>query len=129
MMSVFEMNRNLDFVEEVIRSVTEYVEAFKNVFGDGDVTRQRMGMAIAAFERTLVSKNPPLDRYLKGEQKARSAEAIKGFDIFTGKGKCAECHDGVGLLNNKFYALYVPENGPAQSLLFGHGLEKEAETG
>ena len=110
MMSAFEMNRNLDFVEEVIRSVPEYVEAFKQVFGDGDITRQRMAMAIAAFERTLVSKNPPLDRYLKGDQKALSAEAKKGYELFIGKGKCAECHDGVSLSDNKFYALYVPEN-------------------
>jgi len=110
MMSAFEMNRNLDFVEEVIRSVPEYVEAFKQAFGDGDITRQRMAMAIAAFERTLVSKNPPLDRYLKGDQKALSAEAKKGYELFIGKGKCAECHDGVSLSDNKFYALYVPEN-------------------
>jgi cytochrome c peroxidase len=110
MMSAFEMNRNLDFVEEVIRSVPEYVEAFKQVFGDSDITRQRIAMAIAAFERTLVSKNPPLDRYLKGDQKTLSAEAKKGYELFIGKGKCAECHNGVGLSDNKFYALYVPEN-------------------
>jgi cytochrome c peroxidase len=110
MMSAFEMNRNLDFVEEVIRSVPEYVEAFKQVFGDSDITRQRMAMAIAAFERTLVSKNPPLDRYLKGDRKALSAEAKKGYELFIGKGKCAECHDGVSLSDNKFYALNVPEN-------------------
>jgi cytochrome c peroxidase len=110
MMSAFEMNRNLDFVEEVIRSVPEYVEAFKQVFGDSDITRQRMAMAIAAFERTLVSKNPPLDRYLKGDRKALSAEAKKGYELFIGKGKCAECHDGVSLSDNKFYALNVLEN-------------------
>lgn len=110
MMSAFEMNRNLDFVEEVIRSVPEYVEAFKQVFGDEDITQQRMAMAIAAFERTLVSKNPLLDRYLKGDRKALSAEAKKGYEIFIGKGKCAECHDGLGLSDNKFYALYAPEN-------------------
>lgn len=110
MMSAFEMNRNLDFVEEVIRSVPEYVEEFKKVFGDGDITRQRMAMAIAAFERTLVSRNPPLDRYLKGDKKALSAESRKGYDIFIGKGKCADCHDGVSLSDNKFFALNVPEN-------------------
>ena len=27
-----------------------------------------------------------------------------------GKGKCADCHDGVNLADNKFYALNVPEN-------------------
>src|SRR3990170_1938907 len=110
MMSAFEMNRNLDFVEEVIRSVPEYVEEFKKVFGDGDITRQRMAMAIAAFERTLVSRNPPLDRYLRGDRKALSAEAKKGYEIFTGKGRCADCHDGVSLSDSKFFALNAPEN-------------------
>ncbi len=110
MMSAFEMNRNLDFLEEVIRSVPEYVEEFKKVFGDGDVTRERIAMAIAAFERTLVSVNPPLDRYLKGDKKALSPEAKKGYGIFTGKGKCVECHDGVSLSDHQFHALNVPEN-------------------
>jgi cytochrome c peroxidase len=110
LMSAFEMNRNLDFVEEVIRSVPEYVRDFKNVFGDGDVTRERIAMAIAAFERTLVSVNPPLDRYLKGDHKALSDEAKKGYEIYIGKGKCSECHDGVSLSDHKFHALNVPEN-------------------
>ncbi len=110
MMSAFEMNRNLDFVEEVIRSVPEYVEEFKKVFGDGDISRERIAMAIAAFERTLVSVNPPLDRWLRGDKKALSAEAKNGYDIFTGKGNCADCHNGVSLSDNRFHALDVPEN-------------------
>lgn len=109
MMSAFEMNRNLDFVEEVIRSVPEYVDAFQKVFG-GEVTRERMAMAIAAFERTLVSRNSPLDRFLRGERNALSSEARKGFDLFVGKGKCSECHGGMHLADDKFYALHVPEN-------------------
>lgn len=109
MMSAFEMNQNLDFVEEEIRSVPEYVEAFRKVFG-GEVSRERMTMALAAFQRTLVSVNSPLDRFLNGDRKALSREAKKGYDLFTGKGKCADCHDGVNLADNKFYALNVPEN-------------------
>jgi len=57
-----------------------------------------------------VSVNPPLDRFLGGDKKALSPEAKKGYDIFTGKGKCADCHDGVNLADDKFYALNVPEN-------------------
>jgi len=114
MMSAFEMNRNLDFVEEVIRSVPEYVDAFQKVFG-GEVTRERMAMAIAAFERTLVSRNTLLDRYLKGDNKALSDDAKKGLALFRGKGKCAECHYGFSLSDDKFYALLVPENPEHQS--------------
>jgi cytochrome c peroxidase len=110
MMSAFEMNQNLDFVEEEIRSVPEYVRDFTTVFGDGDTTRLRIAMAIAAFERTIVSKSMPLDRYLQGDAKALSPEAAKGLKIFQGKGKCIECHDGPLLSDGKFHALDVPEN-------------------
>lgn len=109
MMSAFEMNQNLDFLEEELRSVPEYVEAFKKVFG-GEITRERIAMAIAAFERTLLSKNAPIDRFLNGQRDALSPEAIKGYEIFTGKGRCSECHYGVNLSDEKFYALNVPEN-------------------
>jgi len=110
MMSAFEMNRNLDFLEEVIRSVPEYVEAFKHVYGDADITRERIAMAIAAFERTLVSLNPPLDRYVKGDRKALSTDVKKGYEIFAGKGGCSKCHYGDSLSDHKFHALQVPEN-------------------
>ncbi len=114
MMSAFEMNRNLDFVEEVIRSVPEYVDGFKKVFG-GEVTRERMAMAIAAYERTLISVNAPIDRHLKGEGSALSDNAKKGLVIFMGKGKCSECHYGVSLMDDRFHALNVPENPEHQS--------------
>ncbi len=109
MMSAFEMNQNLDFLEEELRSVPEYVEAFRRVFG-GDITRERIAMAIAAFERTLVSRNAPIDRFLNGDKTALSEKARKGYEIFTGKGRCAECHYGVNMNDDKFYALGVPEN-------------------
>jgi cytochrome c peroxidase len=109
LMSAFEMNQNLDFVEEEIRVVPEYTEAFKKIFG-GEVTRERIAMAIAAFERTLISLNSPLDKYLNGDKKALSQDAKKGLEIFKGKGKCAECHYGVNLSDDKFYALNVLEN-------------------
>ncbi|MDP2277162.1 MAG: cytochrome c peroxidase, partial [Nitrospirota bacterium] len=109
LMSAFEMNQNLDFVEEEIRVVPEYAEAFKKVFG-GEVTRERIAMAIAAFERTLISLNSPLDKHLKGDKKALSQDAKKGLEVFKGKGKCADCHYGVNLADDKFYALNVLEN-------------------
>lgn len=109
MLSPFEMNQNPDFLEEEIRQVPEYVEAFKKVF-NGEVTRERIAMTIAAFERTLISVSSPLDRYLKGDRDALSDEAKKGLEIFGGKGKCTVCHYGVNLSDDKFYALNVPEN-------------------
>ena len=110
MMSAYEMNQNLDFLEEEIRAVPEYVVEFTNVFGDDDITRERIAMAIAAFERTIVSGDAPLDRFLRGDRKALSPEALKGYEVFTGKGKCTECHFGVNLADDRFHALNVQEN-------------------
>lgn len=84
MMSPFERNRNLDYLEEVLKTVPAYVEAFQAVFG-GEITRQRVAMAIAAFERTLLSRDTPLDRHLRGEPGALSARQRAGLALFLGK--------------------------------------------
>lgn len=110
MMSAFEMNQNLDFMEEEIRSVPEYVAQFTDVFGDADITRERIAMAIAAFERTLVSRDSPLDKFLTGDKNALSPQALQGYEIFTGKGKCTDCHYGAKLADDRFHVLNVPEN-------------------
>jgi cytochrome c peroxidase len=109
MMSAFEMNKNLDYLEEHIRSVPEYAGEFRKVFG-AEVTRERIAMAIASFERTLISENAPLDLFLKGDGKALSSGAVRGLEVFKGKGRCADCHYGADLTDDKFYALNVPEN-------------------
>lgn len=109
MMSAFEMNQNLDFVEEELKEVPEYVEAFQNVFG-GEITRERAAMALAAFQRTIVSNNSPVDKYLKGDRGALTDKQRKGYDIFTGKGNCTACHNGPNLTDNKFYNIGVPED-------------------
>jgi cytochrome c peroxidase len=110
MMSAFEMNQNLDFMEEEIRSVPEYIAEFTKIFGDGDITRERIAMAIAAFERTLISRDAPLDRLLGGNKNSLSPEALQGYKIFTGKGNCSDCHYGVNLTGDQFHVLNVGEN-------------------
>jgi cytochrome c peroxidase len=112
MMSPFEMNRNLDYVEEVLATVPEYVEAFRKIFG-GEITRQRVSMAIAAFERTLVSRDTPLDRFLRGEKDALTPRQLAGYGLFTGKAGCAACHGGENLTDERFHNLGVPEDPKA----------------
>ena len=110
MMSAFEMNQNLDYLEEEIREVPEYVEAFREVFKGEGISRERIAMAISAFERTLISRNSPLDLYLKGNTKALSSAAKKGLKLFTGKAGCSGCHNGVNLSDGSFHNLQVPDN-------------------
>ena len=110
MMSAFEMNQNLDFLEEEIRSVPEYVADFTAIFGDDDISVERIAEAIAAFERTIVSQDAPLDRFLQGEADALSPAAQRGYEIFIGKGRCTVCHHGQNLSDDEFHVLQVPEH-------------------
>jgi cytochrome c peroxidase len=107
--SSFEMNLNIEYLEEKLRVVPEYDEAFRKAFG-GDITKERIAMALAAFERTIVSVNAPLDRYLRGDAAALGSDAKAGLVLFTGKAGCSKCHFGPHLADNKFHALLVPEN-------------------
>ncbi len=109
-MSNFEMNQNLDFLEEELRGVPEYRAAFKKAFGSEDTSRERVAMALAAFERTLVSKNAPIDTFLGGTEEALSPAARRGLAVFKGKGRCTDCHYGVNLIDDRFHNLGVPED-------------------
>ena len=114
-LSAFEMNQNLDYLEEELRSVPEYVQAFEEVFGSKDITREKIAMALAAFERILISQNAPLDRFLTGDKSALSKEARAWLAIFKGKGKCLQCHYGQNLIDDDFHALNVPEHPDFQN--------------
>lgn len=109
MISAFEMNQNLDFLEEELRAVPEYRQAFAAVFGDPDITRERVAQALAAFQRTLVSSEAPLDKFVGGDREALSPQAQKGYEVFSGKGGCLSCHGGPMLSDNGFHALMVEE--------------------
>jgi cytochrome c peroxidase len=57
------------------------------------------GLAIQAYESTLVSDATPLDRFLRGDIDAMTEEEKKGAGVFLGGGNCSECHNGAGLSN------------------------------
>ena len=84
-------------VTDRIAKVPGYQEAFKKVFGGSKpITINNVAKAIAAYERTLVTRNSPLDKYLKGDQKALSAKAVQGMETFKTVG-CVACHQGPNL--------------------------------
>jgi cytochrome c peroxidase len=86
---------NHDPILRVIREDREYRQAFRNVFGvrADDISMEHVTKAIAAFERMQVSGNSPFDRwYFGGEDGAMSEQAVRGFSVFLGNGRCVSCH-------------------------------------
>ena len=78
--------------EEIVRGLPEYGPLFTEAFGSPEVTFDRIAAAIGSFERTTISSPAPFDRYLKGDQKAISASAKRGWSLFNGQGRCLSCH-------------------------------------
>jgi cytochrome c peroxidase len=96
-------------MEERLKQIPEYVKLFKVTYG-GLPTFDNALKAISSFERTIVSKNVPFDKYMKGDKTALTSEQVKGLELFQGKAGCIQCHNGPMLTDMKRYNLGVPKN-------------------
>ncbi|MFQ5848023.1 MAG: cytochrome-c peroxidase [Candidatus Methylomirabilales bacterium] len=103
-------NGERDMMEARLYQVPEYRKMFREVFGDEWPLLKNAWRAIAAFERTLVQRDTPFDRFMRGDKGALSAEAKQGLKLFKGKGGCIQCHNGPFLTDQKYHNLGVPEN-------------------
>lgn len=106
--SSFEMNLNLDFLVEKLREIPEYRDRFRNAF-DREVDRAAITAALADFQRTLVVRDTPFDRFLGGDKQALDGAAQRGLTLFYGKAGCARCHAGSLLSDQKFHNLGIAE--------------------
>jgi len=96
-------------VERTLRSIPEYVALFKTAFpGERQpVIDDNVSKAIGAFERGLVTPSR-WDAYLKGDEKALSAQELDGLKVFTNVG-CMVCHTGEFLGGSMFEKVGVVE--------------------
>jgi len=101
-------NGEWDVMETRLAFIPDYRKRFEDVFGTYWPVLNDAWRAIAAFERTLIHNNTPLDRYLKGDKSALTAQQVKGKALFEGKAGCIQCHNGALATDQKFYNLGVP---------------------
>jgi cytochrome c peroxidase len=86
-------NPSIGAVVEKIRATRDYDGLFESTFAGRGLTMETIGMAIASYERTLVSGDSPFDRWHYGKDASAVDEAVKsGFRLFTGKAGCNACH-------------------------------------
>ncbi len=75
-----------------IAKVAKYKEMFKAAFGTDDIKSEHVVKALASFVRTIRSGDAPFDKFDKGDKKAISESAARGWEIFRNKAGCAACH-------------------------------------
>lgn len=119
-----EMGSSPAEVIERVRSIAPLRARYEALFGSlpaagdekgVDAAFARLGKAIAAFERTLVSGPSAFDRWLdrvRAGDEAPTAEfdasARRGAVLFVGKADCVRCHSGPLLSDGEFHMIGVP---------------------
>ena len=77
------------------------VAEFKAIYPEEGLTEATVTDAIEEFEKTLITPNDKLDRYLKGDKNAMSTEELAGYQAFKAN-DCATCHYGKTLGGQSF---------------------------
>lgn len=98
-------------IDPAVVDTLGYKEMFDNAFGDWPTderySREAAGLAIAAYERTLLATRAPFQQWLKGDQMALSEQELRGALVFfdLNKGNCVSCHTGPALNSMEFHGL------------------------
>ncbi len=74
---------------------------YQQVYGDTPWNATHITNAIAEFEKTLITPNSALDRFLKGDHTALSATAQQGYALFKAH-SCTTCHAGKAMGGQSF---------------------------
>jgi len=90
-----EMAMPADLAVQRIASIEGYLPYFEAAFPgeENPITFDNIAKAIATFERTLITPDDGLDRYLRGDASALSDDAKRGMEIVAQVG-CLACHNG-----------------------------------
>jgi cytochrome c peroxidase len=102
-----EMNLPLDEMVTRVASIPAYVAMFERAYPSEGVTKATVAKAIATYERTIVSGPAPFDKWLAGDENAISASAKRGFGLFNGQARCAQCHSGWRFTDDSFHDIGI----------------------
>ena len=91
MMDTLEMALPLAIAVKRLNRSAAYKKLFYQAYKQLPNARN-LGLALAAFEKTLETSDTPNDRWLNGDENAMTEQQRRGREVFLGKGQCNECH-------------------------------------
>ena len=103
---------------ERLLAIPEYVTLFDAAYPS--VSTDALGFehaanALAAFEiDAWTYLGSPWDRYIAGDDAAMTDDAKRGAMLFFGSARCAQCHSGNLLTDQKTHDVGVPQVGPGK---------------
>lgn len=105
MLNPVEMAASREGIEHRLNQDEDYRKAFAEAFGESPITLEQVAEALASWQATLRSRSSPFDRFLKGDHRALSDQAILGLHLFRTKARCINCHMGPLLSDDRFHNL------------------------
>lgn len=98
---------------ERIKAFAGYVDAFARAYPGEAVDKATASKAIAAFERSLVSRDTPFDRWVRGDAQAMTPAQVNGLRVFLdpAKGNCSGCHAAPNFSDNGFHNIGLRQWG------------------
>jgi cytochrome c peroxidase len=100
-----EMGSTTSRMVGTLSRIAGYAPYFQQAFGDRAITRWRVASALADYQRTRMSGNSAWDRWQRGDARALSPSARRGWDLFTGDAHCSRCHFGPNFTDSAFHNL------------------------
>ena len=97
-----EMNQHIDIATGKIAKIKGYEVLFEKAFGSKEVTKDKIGKAIATFERTLISPQSKFDQFIDGQAALFSDDEVMGLHLFRTRAQCMNCHSSGYFSNNQF---------------------------
>jgi cytochrome c peroxidase len=98
-----EMHQDVKSLYKKLGKVKGYKTYFMAAFGSPKVTNKRIFESLATFQRSIVSRRTPFDRFLANNKKALNDQELVGLHLFRTKARCINCHNGPFLTDNEFH--------------------------
>ena len=100
-----EMNMDTVKLFKWLNDNEGYRQLFAKAYPNEEINATTLAKGMAAYERTIIMKNSPFDRWVAGDAKAMNAQQVRGFGVFVNpeKGNCSACHSAPAFTDSGFH--------------------------
>src|SRR5262245_3116417 len=104
-----EMKTDFGSALAMLAKIPGYQTMFAKAYPGEPIGEDTVAKAIAAFERTVVSRDSRFDRWVEGDRSAITAQEWRGYQVFKdpAKGNCSVCHAPPNFTDNGYHNIGI----------------------
>ncbi len=104
-----EMKTDFGQALSLLQRLPGYQTMFKSAYPGEPIAEETIAKAIAAYERTVVSRDSRFDRWVAGDRTAISMSEYRGYKTFMDpkKGNCVVCHRAPNFTDNGYHNIGI----------------------